>query len=123
MPWSHILLSFLDHKILAASKRDQERDSKENVIKEIWHNFMLRAGPVAGPKRLYICNIVLSFLRSHYFWQLHWKKGVKNVIIVLNLAQPVSDIIPLKQIARSQNHQLGSYELNKVSLSCVDDKR
>ena len=24
---------------------------------------------------------------------------------------------------RSQNHQLGSYELNKVSLSCFDDKR
>ena len=24
---------------------------------------------------------------------------------------------------RSKNHQLGSYELNKVSLSCFDDKR
>ena len=24
---------------------------------------------------------------------------------------------------RSNNHQLGSYELNKVSLSCSDDKR
>ena len=24
---------------------------------------------------------------------------------------------------RSNNHQLGSYELNKVSLSCFDDKR
>ena len=24
---------------------------------------------------------------------------------------------------RSQNHQLGSYEINKVSLSCYDDKR
>lgn len=24
---------------------------------------------------------------------------------------------------RSQNHQLASYELNKVSLSCYDDKR
>ena len=24
---------------------------------------------------------------------------------------------------RSDNHQLGSYELNKVSLSCFDDKR
>ena len=24
---------------------------------------------------------------------------------------------------RSQNHQLGSYEINKVSLSCFDDKR
>ena len=24
---------------------------------------------------------------------------------------------------RSENHQLGSYELNKVSLSCFDDKR
>ena len=24
---------------------------------------------------------------------------------------------------RSQNHQLGSYEINKVSLSCLDDKR
>ena len=23
---------------------------------------------------------------------------------------------------RSKNHQLGSYELNKVSLSCFDDK-
>ena len=47
----------------------------------------------------------------------------KNVIIVLNLAQPVSDIILLELLARSQNHQLGSYELNNVSLSCVDDKR
>ena len=25
-------------------------------------------------------------------------------------------------IIRSQNHQLGSYEINKVSLSCFDDK-
>ena len=24
---------------------------------------------------------------------------------------------------RSVNHQLGSYELNKISLSCFDDKR
>ena len=24
---------------------------------------------------------------------------------------------------RSNNHQLGSYELNKVSLNCFDDKR
>ena len=24
---------------------------------------------------------------------------------------------------RSQNHQLGSYKINKVSLSCFDDKR
>ena len=24
---------------------------------------------------------------------------------------------------RSENHQLGSYEINKVSLSCFDDKR
>ena len=24
---------------------------------------------------------------------------------------------------RSSNHQLGSYELNKVSISCFDDKR
>ena len=24
---------------------------------------------------------------------------------------------------RSNNHQLGSYELNKASLSCFDDKR
>ena len=24
---------------------------------------------------------------------------------------------------RSQNHQLGSYEINKVSLGCFDDKR
>ena len=24
---------------------------------------------------------------------------------------------------RSQNHQLGSYEINKISLSCFDDKR
>ena len=24
---------------------------------------------------------------------------------------------------RSKNHQLGSYELNKMSLSCLDDKR
>ena len=24
---------------------------------------------------------------------------------------------------RSQNHKLGSYEINKVSLSCFDDKR
>ena len=24
---------------------------------------------------------------------------------------------------RSQNHEIGSYEINKVSLSCFDDKR
>ena len=24
---------------------------------------------------------------------------------------------------KSQNHQLGSYEINKISLSCFDDKK
>ena len=27
------------------------------------------------------------------------------------------------KIIRNYNHQLGSYELNKVSLSCFDDER
>ena len=27
------------------------------------------------------------------------------------------------KIIRSKNYQLGSYEINKVSLSCFDDKR
>jgi len=32
-------------------------------------------------------------------------------------------MLPKMKTIRSQNHQLGSYELNKVSLSCFDDKR
>jgi len=32
-------------------------------------------------------------------------------------------MLPKMKTIRSQSHQLGSYELNKVSLSCFDDKR
>ena len=58
-------------------------------------------------------------------------KGIKKNVIKKNINhENYKDVlINNKQIMhtmksiRSQNHQLGSYELNKVSLSCFDDKR
>ena len=54
----------------------------------------------------------------------------KNVIKIMNIKhEDYKDILfnnkqmhhTMKTI-RSKNHQVGSYELNKVSLSCFDDK-
>ena len=58
-------------------------------------------------------------------------KGIKKNIIKNNIKHEdyKNVLINNKQIhhtmktIRSNNHQLGSYELNKVSLSCFDDKR
>ena len=58
-------------------------------------------------------------------------KGIKKNIIKNNIKHEEykNVLINNKQIhhtmktIRSMNHQLGSYELNKVSLSCFDDKR
>ena len=58
-------------------------------------------------------------------------KGIKKNVIKNNLTHEnyKSVLLYNKQMhhtmktIRSENHQLGSYELNKVSLSCFDDKR
>jgi len=58
-------------------------------------------------------------------------KGIKKNIIKNDIKHEdyKTVLINNKQIhhtmktIRSSNHQLGSYELNKVSLSCFDDKR
>ena len=58
-------------------------------------------------------------------------KGVKKQVIRKNITHEdyKNVLINNKQMhhtmktIRSNNHQLGSYELNKVSLSCFDDKR
>ena len=58
-------------------------------------------------------------------------KGIKKVVINNNIKHEdyKNVLLENKQIhhtmktIRSSNHQLGSYELNKVSLSCFDDKR
>ena len=58
------------------------------------------------------------------------KDKKKNVIKIMNIKhEDYKDVLfnnkqmhhTMKTI-RSKNHQLGSYELNKVSLSCFDDK-
>ena len=58
-------------------------------------------------------------------------KGIKKYIINNEIKHEdyKSVLLQNKQIHhtvktnRSREHQLGSYELNKVSLSCFDDKR
>ena len=58
-------------------------------------------------------------------------KGIKKNVIKNNITHYdyKNTLLKNKQIyhkmktIRSENHQLGSYELNKVSLSCFDDKR
>ena len=58
-------------------------------------------------------------------------KGVKKQVIRKNITHDnYKDVLfNNKQIMhsmktiRSEKHQLGSFELNKVSLSCFDDKR
>ena len=58
-------------------------------------------------------------------------KGIKKNIIKNNITHEnyIETLFNNKQIhhkmktIRRQNHQLGSYEINKVSLSCFDDKR
>ena len=58
-------------------------------------------------------------------------KGIKKNIITKNIKhEDYKEVLfnnkqmhhPIKTI-RSNNHQLGSFELNKISLSCFDDKR
>ena len=58
-------------------------------------------------------------------------KGIKKGVIKKNIKHVdyKNVLFENKQLdhtmktIRSQNHQLGSYEINKVSLSCFDDKR
>ena len=58
-------------------------------------------------------------------------KGIKKNIIKKNITHEnyKETLFNKKQMyhkmktIRSKNHQLGSYEINKVSLSCFDDKR
>ena len=58
-------------------------------------------------------------------------KGIKKIVIKNDVKHEdyKQTLLENKQMyhkmktIRSQNHQLGSYEINKVSLSCFDDKR
>ena len=58
-------------------------------------------------------------------------KGIKKIVIKNYIAHEdyKNVLFENKQLyhkmktIRSQNHELGSYEINKVSLSCFDDKR
>ena len=58
-------------------------------------------------------------------------KGVKKDVIKKNITHEnyIDTLMNGKQMTlkintmRSDHHQLGSYELNKISLSCFDDKR
>ena len=54
------------------------------------------------------------------------KNVIKNNITHKNYKQTLSEdkqMYHKMKTIRSDNHQLGSYEINKVSLSCFDDKR
>ena len=58
-------------------------------------------------------------------------KGIKKNVIQKNLSHDNYKKVLLNneqihhsmKTIRSMNHQLSSYELNKISLSCFDDKR
>ena len=58
-------------------------------------------------------------------------KGIKKNVIMNNIKHKDYKNVPVNneqlhhkmKTIRSQKHQLGSYEINKVSLSCFDDKR
>ena len=58
-------------------------------------------------------------------------KGIKKNVIKENIKHEDykgtlfnnREMYPKMKTIRSENHQLGSYEINKVSLSCFDDKR
>lgn len=58
-------------------------------------------------------------------------KGIKKIVIKNDIKHEdyKNTLLNNKQMyhkmktIRSENHQLGSYELNKVSLSCFDDKQ
>ena len=58
-------------------------------------------------------------------------KGIKKFVIKKHIAHEDykntlfnnKEIYHTMKTIRSNAHQLGSYELNKVSLSCFDDKR
>ena len=54
------------------------------------------------------------------------KNVIKNVITHENYKETLfnnEQMYHKMKTIRSQNHELGSYEINKVSLSCFDDKR
>ena len=62
---------------------------------------------------------------------LRTAKGIKKNVIKKNINHEdycnvlfnMNQLLHDMKTIRSQKHQLGSYELNKVSLSCFDDKR
>ena len=54
------------------------------------------------------------------------KNIIKNNITHLNYKETLlksEQMMHKMKTIRSDRHQLGSYEINKVSLSCLDDKR
>ena len=54
------------------------------------------------------------------------KNIINNNITHLNYKETLfnrEQMMHKMKTIRSENHQLGSYEINKVSLSCFDDKR
>ena len=54
------------------------------------------------------------------------KNIIKNNITHLNYKETLfnsEQMMHKMKTIRSENHQLSSYEINKVSLSCFDDKR
>ena len=54
------------------------------------------------------------------------KNIIKNNITHINYKETLfnkKQMYHKMKTIRSKNHQLGTYEINKVSLSCFDDKR
>ena len=83
-----------------------------------------------------ICEFVGLRSKMHSYIKDNQKggktaKGIKKNVIKKNITHENyrQTLFDNKQMhhkmntIRSQNHQLGSYEINKVSLSCFDDKR
>ena len=50
-------------------------------------------------------------------------KGIKKQVIIKDIKHEDKQMHHTIKTIRSNNHQLGSFELNKISLSCFDDKR
>ena len=64
-------------------------------------------------------------LPSSKFFQAHFFQFLKAITpgVPGNPLAPLSSLWLKLENNESENHEIGSYEINKISLSCFDDKR
>ena len=118
-----------DKEMFDNSDYPESSPSYCNVNKKIIGKFNYEACGVSITKFIGLKSKMYSYVKDNEK-SGRTAKGIKKNVIKNNIKDEgyKNTLINNKQIhnkmktIRSQRHQLGSYEINKVSLSCFDDK-